>query len=156
MKITRFLSAPPHTTFADVALLALRVVAGLAFMVHGWTKIRNPFGWMGPEGFAPGVFQALAAVSEFGGGLAWILGLLTPLAALGIGSTMVVAFTYHAFVRGDPFVSATGGPAYELASVYFCTALLLIALGPGRFSLDRLLFRSPPATAEPQRPPTGT
>ena len=89
--------------------------------------------------FAPGFFQALAAVSEFGGGLAWILGLLTPLASLGIASTMVVAVAMHAIMRGDPFVSSSG-PSYELAVLYFCIAVLLIAVGPGRFSLDRRIF----------------
>ena len=96
---------------ADLALLLLRVTAGLAFMMHGWPKIQNPFGWMGPDAFAPGALQALAALSEFGGGLAWMLGLLTRLASMGIASTMVVAFWTHAVVRGDPFVSKTGGPA---------------------------------------------
>lgn len=129
-----------HSIFAHLALLLLRLVVGLAFMLHGWGKILNPFGWMGPEGFAPGFLQALAALSEFGGGLALILGLLTPLACLGIGSTMAVAFSTHAFMRGDPFVSMTGGPASELAAVYFCIAMLLLALGPGRFSLDRMIF----------------
>ncbi len=95
---------------------------------------------MGPEGFAPGVLQALAALSEFGGGLAWVFGLLTRLASLGVASTMVVAFSTHAFLRGDPFVSKTGGPSFELAAVYLCIALLLIALGPGRISLDRKVF----------------
>jgi putative oxidoreductase len=140
MSIKRFFTVPEHSTFASMALLVLRVVVGLAFMMHGWSKIQSPFGWMGPEAFAPGVFQALAAISEFGGGLAWMLGLLTPLASLGIASTMVVAFSYHTFMRGDPFVAMTGGPASELAAVYFCIALLLIAMGPGRFSLDRALF----------------
>ena len=140
MSITRVLSVADHSTFADLALLLLRVVAGLAFVLHGWGKIQNPFGWMGPDGFAPGIFQALAALSEFGGGLAWILGLLTPLASLGVASTMAVAFSFHAVVRGDPFVSMTGGPSFELAAVYFCIALLLIAMGPGRLSLDRPLF----------------
>ncbi len=136
----RLFSTPQHSTFADAALLLIRLVVGFAFMVHGWSKIKNPFGWMGPEGFAPPVFQALAAVSEFGGGLALILGLVTPLACLGIASTMAVAFSFHTFTRGDPFVSKTGGPSSELAAVYFCIALLLIALGPGRFSLDGRLF----------------
>jgi putative oxidoreductase len=72
--------------------------------------------------------------------MAWILGLLTPLASLGIASTMAVAFSFHAVVRGDPFVSMTGGPSFELAAVYFCVALLLLAAGPGRVSLDRTLF----------------
>jgi putative oxidoreductase len=140
MNIKRFYTVSGHSTFVDVALLLIRVVAGLAFTMHGWGKIQNPFGWMGPDGFAPGIFQALAAVSEFGGGLAWILGLLTPLASFGIVSTMAVAFSFHAFMRGDPFVSMTGGPAFELAALYFSIALLLIATGPGRFSLDRELF----------------
>jgi putative oxidoreductase len=140
MNIRHFFTVPAHSTFADVALLMLRVVAGVAFMLHGWGKIQNPFGWMGPDAFAPGVFQALAAVSEFGGGLALVLGLLTPLASLGIASTMAVAFYVHAIMRADPFVAKGGGSSYELAVVYFCIAVLLIALGPGRLSLDRAFF----------------
>ena len=139
MDFRKFLTVPGNSTFGDFSLLLLRFVAGLAFMFHGCGKIQNPFGWMGPDAFAPGVFQALAAISEFGGGLAWILGLLTPLASLGIASTMVVAAAMHAFMRGDPFVSS-GGPSYELAVLYFCIAVLLIAIGPGRFSLDRQVF----------------
>jgi putative oxidoreductase len=140
MKIRRFITVSRHSAFVDVRLLLIRVVAGLAFTIHGWGKIQNPFGWMGPDGFAPGIFQALAAIAEFGGGLAWILGLLTPLASLGILSTMAVAFSFHAFMRGDPFVSMTGGPSSELAALYFSIALLLFATGSGRFSLDRTLF----------------
>ena len=139
MDFKKFFTVPGSSTFGDFSLLLLRFVAGLAFMLHGWGKIQNPFGWMGPDAFAPGFFQALAAVSEFGGGLAWILGLLTPLASLGIASTMVVAAAMHAIMRGDPFVSSSG-PSYELAVLYFCIAVLLIAAGPGRFSLDRRIF----------------
>ncbi len=140
MNFKAFFSVPKHSTFADFALLLLRVAAGVAFMLHGWGKIQNPFGWMGPDAFAPPVFQALAALSEFGGGLALVLGLLTPLASMGIASTMGVAFYVHAVMRGDPFVAKGGGPAYELAVIYFSIAVLLIALGPGRLSLDRALF----------------
>ena len=139
MDFKKLLSVPGNSTFGDFSLLLLRFIAGLAFMFHGWGKIQNPFDWMGPDGFVPGFLQALAAIAEFGGGLAWILGLLTPLASLGIASTMVVAFSMHAILRGDPFV-AKGGPSYELAILYFCVALVLIAIGPGRFSLDAQVF----------------
>ena len=139
MNIQKLFSVPEHPTGADLALLLTRCVAGLAFMMHGWGKIQNPFGWMGPEASVPGIFQALAALSEFGGGLAWIIGLLTPLASLGIAFTMAVAFSMHAFVNGDPFVSH-GGSSSESAAVYFCISVLLIAIGPGRFSLDRSIF----------------
>lgn len=139
MNLKNYFSVRANPTSADISLLLLRFVAGLAFMFHGWGKIQNPFGWMGPDASVPGIFQALAALSEFGGGLAWIIGLLTPLASLGIAITMAVAFSMHALINGDPFVS-TGGPSYELASLYFCIAVLLIAVGPGRLSLDTTIF----------------
>lgn len=120
----------------STGLLLLRLVAGTAFMMHGWGKIGSPMGWMGPDAPIHGVFQALAAIAEFGGGLAWILGLLTPLVSLGILCTMAVAATTHV-MKGDPFM---GG--YELATVYFTVALLLLLAGPGRYSLDALFFRS--------------
>ena len=140
MDVKRFFSVAEHSTSADFGLLLLRVVGGVAFMFHGWGKIQNPFGWMGPDAFAPGLFQALAALAEFGGGLVWVVGLLTPLAAIGIASTLAVAFYVHAVVRGDPFVAVGGGASYELAALYFCIAVLLILIGPGRLSLDRLIF----------------
>jgi len=125
----------------STGLLILRLVAGLAFMFHGWGKIQNPTGWMGPNATIPGVFQALAAVSEFGGGLAWMLGVLTPLASFGLACTMAVAAYMHAFVMKDPFVATGPGKgSYELAGLYLCVAILFLLAGPGRFSLDRLLF----------------
>ena len=133
----RMLSVPAHPAFADVTLLLIRVVGGLAFMLHGWSKIQNPFGWMGPDAFAPGFLQALAALSEFGGGLAWILGLLTPLASLGIASTMTVAFWLHAVLRGDPFVAKGGGASYELAAGLPVRRSAAARPRPGRLSLDR-------------------
>ena len=133
-----------YSLFSDVALLLLRLVAGLAFIFHGWGKIQNPFGWMGPDGFAPAPFQALAALSEFAGGIAWMFGLLTRLSAVGMACTMVVAVGMHAIMRGDPFVSV-GGSSYELGAVYFCVSILLLAAGPGRFSLDGKLFGPPPS-----------
>jgi len=123
---------------ASVGLLLIRVYAGAALMSHGWGKIQNPFHWMDRSGDAPpGVFQALAAVSEFGGGLGLIVGLLTPLAAFGIACTMAVAVFKHAS-KGDPFVGRGG--SYEPALGYLVTAKLLMLTGPGRYSLDALVF----------------
>ena len=139
MKLKKLFSVTSYSFCADTTLLVMRVVAGLAFVLHGWPKIQNPFGWMGPDAFAPGPMQALAALSEFGGGLCLILGLLIPLASLGIGFTMVVAVGMHALLRGDPFVSP-GGASYELAAIYLCVCLVFLAIGPGRFSADKKIF----------------
>lgn len=126
---------------ASVGLLVLRVVAGLALMLHGWPKIQKAFSWMGPDSWAPGFLQALAAFAEFGGGLALILGLLTPLACLLVMATMATAiFSVHV-PHGDPFVkSGPGGGSYELAALYLAIACTLLFTGPGRNSLDYLLF----------------
>ena len=88
----------------------------------------------------PGILQALAALSEFGGGLALILGLLTPLAAVGIACTMVVAVAMVHLPHGHSFVGSRGEPSFELAAGYLATVFLLLLIGPGALSLDALLF----------------
>src|SRR5690348_9489814 len=109
---------------AALGLLIVRFIAGAALMFHGWGKIQTPFSWMPPDAPVPGFLQFLAALSEFGGGLALILGLLTPIAAFGIACTMAFALFAVHLKSGHPFVSMTGGPSYELAAAYLGTALL--------------------------------
>jgi putative oxidoreductase len=159
--MTRFLSPPSVGGRTAVALLLLRVVTGSALFLHGLQKmVRGPFGWMGPDSWAPPFLQFLAAFSECFGGLALIVGLLTPLAALGITATMAVAaFVVHV-PRGDPFVRLPGGPeaaplldlpaslvqaggrggSWELAAMFLAAAIVLLLAGPGRYSLDAALF----------------
>ena len=135
------MNRPLYWSTADArtstGLLLLRLVAGLAFVLHGWGKIQAPFSWMGPDG-PPGILQFLAAISEFGGGILWILGLLTPLASLGILFTMLGALFIVHLPSGDPFVGQGG--SFELPLVYIAVALLFLLAGPGRFSLDAQLF----------------
>ncbi len=132
-----------QTTSASATLLLLRIVAGLAMIMHGWGKIQAPFSWMPPESGVPGFFQFLAALSEFGGGIAWIIGLVMPLASFGMACTMVVATLFHAVVLKDPFVSQGGG-SYELALLYLIISLVFIFVGPGKFSIDRFIFGTRP------------
>lgn len=117
---------------------------GAAFILHGWPKIQTPFGWMPPDANMPGFLQLLAAVAEFGGGIALILGLLTRVAALGLAVTMAVAAGMVHIPAGHPFVG-TGGPSWELAAVYFACAGLFLLAGPGRLSADHCLFGRQPA-----------
>jgi putative oxidoreductase len=140
MKFKNCLQPVSHSNAVSTTLLILRLIVGIAFIYHGWGKIQNPFGWIPAPTPVPGFFQFLAALSEFGGGIALILGLLTPIASLGLAFTMVVAVIFHGVVLGHPFVSAAGGPAYELAMVYLGISLLIMTTGPGKFSVDKLLF----------------
>ncbi len=125
---------------AAAGLLILRLVFGSALMIHGWPKIQHPFSWMDKmPNHPPGFLQALAALSEFGGGLALILGLLTPLAALGVICTMSVAILVAH--KGQPWISIEPGVRpFELASLYLTVALALLVAGPGVYSLDAKLF----------------
>lgn len=140
--LKRLLQPLPQPIFASAALLALRLIVGTAFVIHGWGKIQTPVSWNPPESpiLIPAFFQFLAAISEFGGGIGWILGFLTPLASLGIGCTMTVAVYLVSMVFKSPFVNMTGGISYELPLVYLGIALVFLMLGPGRFSLDRIVF----------------
>jgi putative oxidoreductase len=124
----------------SIALLLLRVVAGAAFVIHGYGKMQSPFSWMPPGAPVPGIFQFLAAFAEFGGGIAFVIGLLTPLAGFGIFCTMSVAVLMHAMVMKDPFVSPTGGHAFELPLAYWTVAVAMMLIGPGKFSLDHKIF----------------
>lgn len=134
--IRRFFYGPFLGGRAGTGLLVLRVLAGIGLMMHGSTKIKAPFSWMGPDAPVPGFFQFLAAFSEFFGGFAFVVGLLTPLAALGVMATMLVAtLTAHA---NDPFIG--GPPSKEPALSYFAVALSLFLTGPGTLSIDSRLF----------------
>jgi putative oxidoreductase len=137
------LKTASYPNCSSTALLLLRLIAGTAFVIHGYAKMQTPFSWMGPQAPVPGFLQFLAAFSEFGGGIAWIIGLLTPLASLGIGITMTVAVSMHMFMLKDPFVATTaGGSSYEPALVFLGISILFMMMGPGNFSLDSKLFGS--------------
>jgi putative oxidoreductase len=129
--------AGPLNRSGSVAILVLRLVAGWAFVQHGTNKIKDPFHWMGDDTLFPGTLQALAALSEFVGGIAWMVGALTPVASLGIGSTMIVAVS-RAIMKGQPFMGKGG---YELALVFLTIAVVLAVMGPGRYSVDAWLLR---------------
>lgn len=131
---------PEQSKSTSFALLLLRLVAGVAFMYHGWGKIQNPFAWMPETSGIPGIFQFLAALAEFGGGIAWILGALTSIASFGLACTMAVAVYFHAVVMGDPFVSKVGGGSYELGLLFLTISVLFMLMGPGKFSVDAKLF----------------
>jgi putative oxidoreductase len=149
MKLTPF-AVKSQPAIVDLLLLAIRTLCGYAFVRHGWSKIQDPLHWMGNDSAVPALFQALAAISEFGGGFALLIGLLTRLGALGIACTMAVATYMHRFVFGDPYLSLTGGRSFELAANYLMLALLILVNGPGRFSLDRLIFGKSSRQAPPR------
>src|SRR4051812_38866151 len=91
----------------STALLLVRIVVGVAFVLHGMQKFQNPAGptgWMsGMENAPPGPVQALAPICEVGGGALLALGLLTRVGCLALVAVMVGALALHHIPHGDPF-----------------------------------------------------
>lgn len=136
----------------DIGLLILRIVLGLVIAGHGAQKL---FGWFGghgvrgtggflaSRGFHPPAFWAFTGgLSEFGGGLLFATGFLSPLGAIGIGTVMLTAiFSFH----WPKLWSQEGGFEYPLVNLAVAVAIGIA--GPGAYSLDAAFGTSLPFSA---------
>ena len=126
---------------AAFGILVVRVVFGVGLMLHGLPKIQNPTGWMpSGAGIRPELL-ALSAFTEFFGGLALVIGLLTPLVALAVAINMGKALEVSGALKGTPLVANPPHPSLEPALVYFAVGVMLMFTGAGAISLDAALFR---------------
>ena len=121
----------------STASLLLRLAVGVLFVVHGYPKLgagRKGTGeWLKSMGLPAG-FGPFAGVVEFFGGLALILGILTPIVA-ALSALWMVSTTWLAvFKMKKKFV---GG--YELDIILLLAFLALAAIGAGMFSVDYLI-----------------
>lgn len=124
------------------ALTIVRVVLGIIFLMHGGQKV---LGWFGGAGLAgtvsgmtqmglPAILVYIVAFTEFLGGAALILGLLSRLAAFGILCVMVGAIvTVHG--KNGFFLADQG---YEYCLALIALSLGVIIGGPGGCALDNL------------------
>jgi putative oxidoreductase len=128
----------PGPVASEVLLAAARVFVGLALaLAHGLGKLppsdRFVQGLVKMGFPSPEVFAWLSAMAEFGCGILLAVGLLVRPAALAIAINMgVAAFVAHA---ADPFRTR------EPALLFLALALVFLALGGGRFALDRRFQR---------------
>lgn len=154
-------------SFSLLGLTALRLGVGIVMMFHGWDKLQGMQGWqqnVASMGIPfPEVSGWLAAIAEFGGGLALALGLLTPVAASGILIVMLTAiFTVH---WGNGLMAANNGFELPLLIALIASFFLVRGAGPWsldaafhRFRTDRAQRRVPggmPRTGGPTLSPTG-
>jgi putative oxidoreductase len=125
--------------FRPLGVLIARIVLGAVMLVHGWHKIF-------PRGSLYNFTQTVAhlglpywlgyvaAFTEFFGGALLILGLLVPVAALGVAIDMAVAVLkvhlHHGF-------SAPQGFEYPLS--LFALALMILCSGSGHLAVDSRL-----------------
>lgn len=128
----------------DVLALFPRLILALVFIAHGGQKVMGWWGGFGLEATVqfmqqglgiPTFLGYLAAYTEFLGGIFLLLGFWSRLSALGIGITMLVAIiTAHP----NSFFAPEG---MEYALSLFFMALMAFLIGPGKISLDYVLFR---------------
>ncbi len=128
----------------NVALLILRLVVGALFMGHGAQKLFGLFGgqgvsamagWLQGLGLRPARLWAIVAgVCEFGGGLLFALGLVTPIAALALIAVMLTAIATVHWTKG--LWVSNGGYEYNL--VLSAVAVALALGGPGTYALDHV------------------
>src|ERR1700681_4602484 len=133
------------TIYVSLGLLILRVVVGLTVAAHGAQKL---FGWWGGPGIA-GWTQSVTslrirpatpwawvgALSEFGGGLLFALGLLSPLGSLGIAGAMLGAIATVHWANGF----WNGKRGYEFNLTLLASVVAVALTGPGSYSVDQLL-----------------
>jgi putative oxidoreductase len=129
-----------YAALHDWAETLLRVVAGLAFVVHGAPKIVNPFGTAGMVeslGFYPGTFWApLLAATEFFGGILIAIGLLTRPAAVAGTIVLLVTVWFHWVVQGEGYSGAEKSILWAAIFAFFAIR------GANRHSVDARLGRA--------------
>ncbi len=131
--------ASKKETLGDMGLFILRIGTGLQLaFLHGLDKARHfaermPT-WADPLNLGHKRSLQLTVAAEFFCALLLVLGLASRLAALTIAfSLAVMMLLVH---RADPWGQR------EATVLYFCAAMAILLLGPGRFSIDRVVSRS--------------
>jgi putative oxidoreductase len=131
----------------DLALLLVRGAIGVCFVVHGLGKLglvgtgsmQGFVAWLRELGVPRAEIQArLAMLSELTGGSLLALGLLTRPACLLLAFTMFVAGRIGHRGAGYLITNDPPGAEYTINLAAVCLAVALV--GPGRFSLDALIF----------------
>jgi putative oxidoreductase len=130
----------------NLGLLIIRLVVGVLFIGHGAQKLFGKFGgyglkgtggWFESIGMKPGVTMALfAGLAELIGGILFAVGFLTPLAALLIAGTMIMAIVKVHAPNG--LWATSNGYEYNLTLVAVAIGVALI--GPGKYALDIFFF----------------
>jgi putative oxidoreductase len=134
-------------TYPSWSHLIVRLALAVVFLAHGGQKV---FGWFGGPGLAgtiamfrgmgvPPAAAVTAALIEFLGGWALLLGFLARPAALGIIVIMAVAIAkVHA--KHGFFLQGKGGPGFEFNFVLIAMALSILVGGAGILSLDHRIW----------------
>lgn len=119
----------------DNALLVLRIVLGVAFIYHGWSKVSGMEGTIQMfSSMGVGMWLTyIASYVEFLGGIALLLGMATRLTTALLTVFMLAAIYLVHLSKGYSMMN--GGYEYQLLIIAGLIVLWLV--GPGKLSLHR-------------------
>lgn len=145
----------PQNAIDRWALLPLRIVMGIGFILHGLAKWNR-----GPTNFGKLLHQIgvplpvatawMVTFVEIFGGLALLAGIFVTLASIPLIISMLVAmftvqirygFSSVNTIGLSPSGPLFGPPGYEINLLYIAGLLALMFSPPGPLSLDRLRAR---------------
>ena len=125
---------------ARLGLAILRIVLGIAMLVHGWSKLSGGVG--GVAGFfgslgipAPGFIAWAVTIVELVGGILLVVGFLTQIAGILIAIDMLGAILFAYLLSGALFIE-NGAITWETEAVFAAAALCIALSGPGAWSVD--------------------
>lgn len=130
----------PHPLYLDTALGIVRIFLGSFMIYHGWevfddTKMNEYAKWMLDLKLPAPSFMAYMGKSvELGTGILIVLGFFTRIAFILLGITMI--FICFFIGKGRIFMEEQHPFLFVLLSFLFFFS------GPGRWSMDKLLFHS--------------
>ncbi|HEX2897656.1 MAG TPA: DoxX family protein [candidate division Zixibacteria bacterium] len=125
-------------TLWNVGLLVLRATTGLLLAFgHGWGKLSNysemSTQFADPFGFGMAASLGMTFFAEFFCAIAVALGILARVATLPL---IIMFLTIVLLIHGeDPWAKK------EFALLYLIPFLTILLTGPGKYSLDNLIFK---------------
>ncbi len=121
----------------DVAALLLRVALGGLFIYHGYPKMKDmgkgTGQWVKSIGI-PAAIGPIGAIAEFLGGIAILLGILTPIVA-GLFIPWTVGLIWVSKFK----IKKKFAGGYELDLLLFFVSVILLLVGGGVYSIDHLI-----------------
>lgn len=136
--INRFFS--PYGLWQDGGLAIIRMIVGLFMVYHGWevfdaNKLNDYAKWMADIAFPlPSAMAYLGKTTELLSGIFLTLGLFTRLAVILLAITMIIIC--FGLGQGRIFMED------QHPFLFILLAFVFFFTGPGKWSLDQILFRN--------------
>ena len=138
-------------SFANIIFLLVRLLVAMLMLHHGLEKLADVDGfttfiidkYFSYLPFTHSYWTYLAAYTQIIGSFFLAIGAFTRLSLLGLSSTMLFALLFHfsdTGLQGLPFgIVEAHNYEYEASLLYLLVYLILLAVGPGKYSLINIV-----------------